>query len=156
MSLAFTHISNITSWALVSLCTDYQSTLRSEFVSKIRGTKFLIIFRLVSCGYKVGVVSQMETAALKAVSSKKSGPFKRDLTGLYTKATLTGNCKYYRLSCVQLTSSLSDGSVEFWWRQLCELFGVPVRRGRQWVSWRCDLWFVGRTVEHRWHHLRLF
>ena len=41
-------------------------------------------------GYKVGVVKQVETAALKAVSEKKSGPFTRKLTALYTKTTLIG------------------------------------------------------------------
>ena len=46
--------------------------------------------RLVAAGYKVGVVKQMETAALKAASEKKSGPFTRELTALYTKTTLIG------------------------------------------------------------------
>lgn len=32
----------------------------------------------------------METAALKAASDKKSGPFSRQLTGLYTRSTLLG------------------------------------------------------------------
>lgn len=44
--------------------------------------------RLVQAGYKVGVVSQTETAALKAISANKSGPFKRAVSALYTKATL--------------------------------------------------------------------
>lgn len=44
--------------------------------------------RLVQAGYKVGVVSQIETAALKAISSNKSGPFKRAVSALYTKSTL--------------------------------------------------------------------
>ena len=47
-------------------------------------------FRLVAAGYKVGVVKQMETAALKAASDKKSGPFTRELTALYTRTTLIG------------------------------------------------------------------
>lgn len=46
--------------------------------------------RLVAAGYKVGVVKQTETAALKAVSEKKSGPFSRELTALYTRTTLLG------------------------------------------------------------------
>ena len=45
---------------------------------------------MVAAGYKVGVVKQMETAALKASSDKKSGPFTRELTALYTKTTLIG------------------------------------------------------------------
>ena len=47
-------------------------------------------FRLVAAGYKVGVVKQTETAALKAASEKKSGPFSRELTALYTRTTLLG------------------------------------------------------------------
>ncbi|KAF9975236.1 Mismatch repair protein msh3 [Actinomortierella ambigua] len=43
--------------------------------------------RLVHAGYKVGVVRQMETAALKSVGDNKSAPFTRELTNLYTKAT---------------------------------------------------------------------
>lgn len=50
----------------------------------------LAVFRLVAAGYKVGVVKQMETAALKAASERKSGPFTRELTALYTKTTLIG------------------------------------------------------------------
>jgi len=36
----------------------------------------------------VGVVRQVESAALKAQSSTKSAPFVRQLTALYTAATL--------------------------------------------------------------------
>ena len=41
----------------------------------------------MAAGYKVGVVQQTETAALKAVSATKSGPFARKLTALYTRST---------------------------------------------------------------------
>jgi len=46
--------------------------------------------RLVKAGYRVGVVKQTETAALKASgeTGNKSGLFERKLVGLYTKATL--------------------------------------------------------------------
>ena len=44
----------------------------------------------MAAGYKVGVVKQTETAALKAASQRKSGPFSRELAGLYTRATLLG------------------------------------------------------------------
>ncbi|KAM1783770.1 hypothetical protein FF1_041896 [Malus domestica] len=44
--------------------------------------------RLVSAGYKVGVVKQTETAAIKAHGSNRAGPFDRGLSALYTKATL--------------------------------------------------------------------
>ncbi|OCL15330.1 DNA mismatch repair protein MSH3 [Glonium stellatum] len=43
--------------------------------------------RLVKANHKVGVVRQVETAALKAAGDNRSGPFVRKLTNLYTKAT---------------------------------------------------------------------
>lgn len=43
--------------------------------------------RLVKAGYKVGVVRQTETRALKAASSSASTPFTRELTELYTAST---------------------------------------------------------------------
>ncbi|KDN53311.1 hypothetical protein K437DRAFT_231006 [Tilletiaria anomala UBC 951] len=42
---------------------------------------------LISAGYKVGVVRQTETRALKAMSSNASKPFTRKLTGVYTAST---------------------------------------------------------------------
>ena len=45
---------------------------------------------MVAAGYKVGVVKQTETAALKATSDRKSGPFTRELAAVYTKTTLIG------------------------------------------------------------------
>ncbi|KAL0738972.1 hypothetical protein Bca4012_015182 [Brassica carinata] len=44
--------------------------------------------RLVNAGYKVGVVKQTETAAIKSHGANRSGTFFRGLTALYTKATL--------------------------------------------------------------------
>ncbi|KAF2683423.1 DNA mismatch repair protein MSH3 [Lentithecium fluviatile CBS 122367] len=43
--------------------------------------------RLVQANYKVGVVRQLETAALKAVGNNRNAPFVRKLTNLYTKGT---------------------------------------------------------------------
>ena len=43
--------------------------------------------RLVAAGHKVGVVRQLETAALKAAGDNRNAPFVRKLTNLYTKAT---------------------------------------------------------------------
>ena len=43
--------------------------------------------RLVAAGHKVGVVRQLETAALKAVGDNRNTPFVRKLTNLYTKGT---------------------------------------------------------------------
>ncbi|KAI9814853.1 MAG: Mismatch repair protein msh3 [Thelocarpon impressellum] len=43
--------------------------------------------RLVAAGHKVGVVRQIETAALKAAGDNRNAPFVRRLTNLYTKGT---------------------------------------------------------------------
>ena len=43
--------------------------------------------RLVSTGHKVGIVRQLETAALKAAGDNRNAPFERKLTNLYTKGT---------------------------------------------------------------------
>ena len=43
--------------------------------------------RLVRAGHKVGVVRQLETAALKAVGDNRNAPFVRKLTNVYTKGT---------------------------------------------------------------------
>ena len=43
--------------------------------------------RLVASGHKVGVVRQLETAALKAAGDNRNAPFVRKLTNLYTKGT---------------------------------------------------------------------
>lgn len=51
---------------------------------------FVHVRRLVAKGYKVGVVKQTETAALKAIGDNKSSVFSRKLTALYTKSTLIG------------------------------------------------------------------
>ncbi|KAM9997894.1 hypothetical protein ACTFIY_007556 [Dictyostelium cf. discoideum] len=48
---------------------------------------FFHLRRLVMAGYKVGIVEQTETAALKAISSSKSQPFERKLTRVYTSST---------------------------------------------------------------------
>lgn len=43
--------------------------------------------RLITAGHKVGVVRQVETAALKAAGDNRNAPFGRKLTNLYTKGT---------------------------------------------------------------------
>ncbi len=40
--------------------------------------------------FQVGVVKQMETAALKAAGDNRNTPFTRELANLYTKSTLIG------------------------------------------------------------------
>lgn len=44
--------------------------------------------KLVQAGYKVGVVRQIETAALKRASDRASGPFERKLCEVYSRGTL--------------------------------------------------------------------
>eukprot|EP00884_Botryococcus_braunii_P017424 jgi/Botrbrau1/4365/Bobra.105_2s0012.1 len=44
--------------------------------------------RLVEAGYKVGVVRQVETAAMKKSGDNKYAPFERKLTAMYTRSTL--------------------------------------------------------------------
>nr|XP_023679827.1 DNA mismatch repair protein Msh3 isoform X1 [Paramormyrops kingsleyae] len=51
---------------------------------------FVHVRRLVSQGYKVGVVKQTETTALKASGTNRSSLFTRQLSALYTKSTLVG------------------------------------------------------------------
>ncbi|KAG6413954.1 hypothetical protein SASPL_126670 [Salvia splendens] len=80
--------------------------------------------RLVSAGYKVGVVKQTETAAIKAHGANKSAPFCRGLSALYTKATLeaaddlgggeegcgSGSCSNY-LFCVVERGGEADARI---------------------------------------------
>ncbi|XP_041367946.1 DNA mismatch repair protein Msh3-like [Gigantopelta aegis] len=51
---------------------------------------FVHVRRLVAAGYKVGVVKQTETSALKAAGENRSAPFSRQLSALFTKSTLIG------------------------------------------------------------------
>ncbi|KAL1555083.1 Mismatch repair protein msh3 [Salvia divinorum] len=78
--------------------------------------------RLVSAGYKVGVVKQTETSAIKAHGANKSAPFCRGLSALYTKATLEaaedlgggeegcGSCSNY-LFCVVEKGGEADARI---------------------------------------------
>lgn len=45
------------------------------------------LVRLLSKGHKVGIVEQIETAALKKVGDNRNAPFERKLTHLYTAVT---------------------------------------------------------------------
>ena len=54
--------------------------------NQYRGIFNLLHFWLL----QVGVVKQVETAALKAAGDNKSAPFSRRLTAMYTKSTLIG------------------------------------------------------------------
>ncbi|KAL6533143.1 Mismatch repair protein msh3 [Orobanche minor] len=80
--------------------------------------------RLVSAGYKVGVVKQTETAAIKAHGSNRLGPFCRGLSALYTKATLEaaedlgggeegcGSCNNYLFCVVEKNVGNMDNKVD--------------------------------------------
>ncbi|GFU12454.1 DNA mismatch repair protein Msh3 [Nephila pilipes] len=63
-----------------------------NFMSAIIPTPRLHFYvrQLVSKGYKVGVIKQAESAALKAVGEKRNELFARTLDALYTKSTLIG------------------------------------------------------------------
>lgn len=60
---------------------------------------FVHVRRLVAHGYKVGVVKQTETSAIKASGANRNALFTRELSALYTKSTLVGEdvnpvCKF--------------------------------------------------------------
>lgn len=62
--------------------------LRNFYSASIPTHRLTIhVKKLVEQGYLVGVVRQMETAALKAAGDTKGKPFERKLTNLYTAAT---------------------------------------------------------------------
>ncbi|KAF3916547.1 hypothetical protein ABW20_dc0102216 [Dactylellina cionopaga] len=50
-------------------------------------TVLVVEVGLITAGHKVGVVRQLETAALKAAGDNRNAPFIRKLTNLYTKGT---------------------------------------------------------------------
>ena len=47
----------------------------------------ILCISLLSHGYRVGIVSQTETAALKKISDNRNAPFDRKVTHLFTAAT---------------------------------------------------------------------
>ncbi|PSN55302.1 hypothetical protein C0J52_01763 [Blattella germanica] len=55
------------------------------------GYKYTFFGEDAEVRYKVGVVNQAETAAMKAESENKNAPFVRELVNIYTKATLIGD-----------------------------------------------------------------
>lgn len=63
--------------------------------------------KLVQAGHKVGIVRQTETAAIKSQSSNRNAPFTRQLTAVYTRATLevcstcTRSADPLRILCTQ-------------------------------------------------------
>ena len=66
--------------------------------------------RLVAAGHKVGIVRQLETAALKAAGDNRNAPFVRKLTNLYTKGTYIDDVDDPERPGETATSSNSDAS----------------------------------------------
>lgn len=100
--------------------------------------------RLVSAGYKVGVVKQTETASIKAHGLNRGGPFCRGLSALYTKATLEaaqdlgggedecGSVSNYLLCVVEKSISgerKSKGGVEGGFDARIGIVGVEISTG---------------------------
>lgn len=68
----------------------------------------LSIARLLSQGYKVGIVGQLETAALKKAGENRGGLFKRGLEALYTAATSVPAEFFVSLTLSFLTRYVDD------------------------------------------------
>ena len=66
--------------------------------------------RLVAAGHKVGIVRQLETAALKAAGDNRNAPFVRKLTNLYTKGTYIDDVQGLEGLGENATNSTSDAS----------------------------------------------
>ena len=67
--------------------------------------------RLVAAGHKVGVVRQVETAALKAVGDNRNAPFVRKLTNLYTKGTYIDDVEGLEGTAVSNDASPATGYI---------------------------------------------
>ncbi|CAG9463646.1 unnamed protein product [Pedinophyceae sp. YPF-701] len=75
--------------AAAQVCKLYCYTDHSFLTASVPVARlFVHVRRLVEAGHRVGVVRQVETAALKSVGDNRNKPFERKLTGVYTKATL--------------------------------------------------------------------
>lgn len=97
--------------------------------------------RLVSAGYKVGVVKQTETAAIKAHGSNKLGPFCRGLSALYTKATMEAaedlgggeegcsSCNNYLVCVVEQELENIEGAIESGVDVKIAVIGVEISTG---------------------------
>lgn len=70
-------------------CTDSSEAHLDRFASASIPVHRLHVHvkRLVTAGHKVGVVRQVETAALKAAGDNRNAPFVRKLANVYTKGT---------------------------------------------------------------------
>lgn len=89
---------NDRNFLVASIPTERLSVHLKKLVSVQAYTKMLLtavnVSRLLARGYRVGVVNQVETAALKKVSDNRNAPFDRRLTHLYTAATYVYRTHY--------------------------------------------------------------
>ncbi|KAL3478197.1 muts domain V-domain-containing protein [Aspergillus californicus] len=67
--------------------------------------------RLVTAGHKVGVVRQLETAALKAAGDNRNAPFVRKLTNVYTKSTYIDDMEGLEGSTAGTSGASSTGYI---------------------------------------------
>ncbi|RDW94014.1 mismatch repair protein MSH3 [Aspergillus mulundensis] len=67
--------------------------------------------RLVTAGHKVGVVRQLETAALKAAGDNRNAPFVRKLTNVYTKSTYIDDIEGLEGSTAGTSGASSTGYI---------------------------------------------
>ncbi|KAK9450703.1 muts domain V-domain-containing protein [Limtongia smithiae] len=82
------HIYLVPGWRTIEEATSGNKTYSRFASSSVPEHRiFVHIERLIDKGYKVGIVSQTETAALKAAGANKGGLFERKLTQVYTKGT---------------------------------------------------------------------
>ncbi|CAG0885883.1 unnamed protein product [Darwinula stevensoni] len=85
--------------------------------------------RLVTKGYKVGVIHQTETAAVKAAGETRNLPFSRELTALYTRSTfITPDVK--SLEGIEEDAE-NDGDVNTF---LLAVWEVPSAKGKSTMS----------------------
>ncbi|KAJ2555395.1 Mismatch repair protein msh3 [Coemansia sp. RSA 1933] len=102
----------IASRVLGIMCT----TANNFYNASIPAPRLMIhVRRLVRAGYKVGVVRQVETAALKAIGDNKSAPFSRKLAEVYTSGTLVeeiGDSPYTEHGSEKYLMCITEGPIE--------------------------------------------
>ncbi|KAJ1939240.1 Mismatch repair protein msh3, partial [Linderina pennispora] len=82
----------IASRVLGIMCT----TANNFYNASIPTPRLMVhVRRLVHAGYKVGVMRQVETAALKAIGDNKSAPFTRELAEVFTAGTMVEEVEDY-------------------------------------------------------------
>ncbi|KAJ1772787.1 Mismatch repair protein msh3 [Coemansia sp. RSA 1813] len=102
----------IASRVLGIMCT----TANNFYNASIPTPRLMVhVRRLVHAGYKVGVMRQAETAALKAISDNKNAPFSRKLADVYTSGTLVeevGDSPHSESSSEKYLMCITEGPIE--------------------------------------------